>query len=105
MRDNVVVVSIGRNVGDVPMSDDRWVLFRDQVGAAVHVCATTVHVDQALSQGSWQGIPEDAATWVAEVPTWGAIDNLRRRLGALARHWSQDAIALTIGDTELIEPS
>lgn len=95
-----VTVSIGRNVGSVPMSDEAWQNFGHAVGALLGRCSI-VYVSAAESRGEWEGIAEDSRTWVAECTEHDA-GYVREGLRALAAEFRQDAIALTIGSTELV---
>lgn len=95
-------ISIGRNVGDKPLSADRWLAFRYAVKNELGEGAT-VHVDGALSVGEWQGVSEEAATWVADItPERASV--LGRHLAKVALEYGQDAIALTLGETRLVTP-
>jgi len=96
-----VTISIGRNIDGRPMTDDRWESFRDAVSEALAWEVATTYVDGALSTGSWQGAPETSATWVASLSE-SQLPTLRIRLRILARRFHQDAIALTVGATELL---
>lgn len=96
-----VTVSIGRNVGDQPMNDTDWQNFISAVGASVKRDAKAVYVDAAASRGEWEGIGEDSRTWVADIDEWD-LGALRGSLKEWARIFRQDAIALTVGQTELV---
>ena len=95
-------VSIGRNVGDKPLSPDRWLAFKYAVRQCLGEDAT-VHVDGATSLGEWQGMSEESATWVADItPERASV--LGRHLAKVALEYGQDAIALTLGETRLVTP-
>jgi hypothetical protein len=95
-----VTVSIGRNVGDEPLSPDRWLAFKYAVRSGLGEDAT-VYVDGAASIGQWQGVSEESATWVADIEeTRAAL--LSRHLAKVALEYGQDAIALTLGETRLV---
>lgn len=96
-----VTISIGRNIGDEPMGDYQWEEYRNAISGYLARFADTVYVDGAHSRGEWDGIPEDSATWVAAVPV-GNVNGLRASLVLDCWTYDQDAIALTIGETELV---
>ena len=100
--------TIGRNVGETPMSDLDWDQFRADVTADMHRFAveSAVHVECVethYGKGVWYGVEEDSAKITMLTTT--QADNpgiLRRYLSENARHYGQDAIALTIGECELV---
>lgn len=97
-----VTVTIGRNVGTVPMDRDRWRLFRQSIRDTLVSVASDIYVDSAQAWGEWDGTMEECATWVASVPS-DSLWVLRDALPYLASTFSQEAIALTVGTTELVE--
>jgi hypothetical protein len=104
-----IIVNIGRNVGDTPLEESNWNSF---VNSVIYAIENTTAMKDGMppramvfrGTGSWDGIWEDTASvqlWdVAEVDG----NDLTRRLRLLADTYGQDAIALTIGGTTLIEP-
>lgn len=100
-----VTITVGRNVptAGLPVEMDavQWGGFRDTVTAALGVIGAEVFVAAAKGTGYWDGIIEENATWVAAVPQ-GEIEFLRREAARWCRLYSQDAVALTVGSTELI---
>lgn len=101
-----VTISIGRNVRmplDTvgPMDGEAWQNFGDAIDALLARCGATVYVGAAESRGEWEGIAEDSRTWIASVPD-NTLADIRYVLRDLARDFRQDAIALTVGVTELI---
>ena len=101
MQVATVTISIGRNVGDEPMSDGEWVAFCSDIWQALYDADATVYVDEAKSVGEWDGIREESRTWVASVDD-SVIDWIRISLAEFCRTYRQDAIALTVGVTELV---
>ena len=80
-----------------------WSDFATEIRRALR--GFTVHVDGAESIGQWvtaDGVTvhEQSRTWVAEFDP-AMLDALRRRLAVIAAY-GQDAIALTVGHTELV---
>lgn len=99
-----VTVTIGRNVGDEPMSGKEWHKFKTAVRTTLSSLGGTVYVNGAEAYDSvWVSgtgnVRETSATYVADVTD---VHNVRIVLAYLAGRYQQDAIALTIGETELI---
>ena len=97
-------VSIGRgaHAAQAPLDDRLWAEFRRQVAVLLtETVDGTLHVDSALSVGEWDGVLEDSATFVAEVPV-SALGTVRAGLRFLAVSYGQEAIALTLGYTEFV---
>tara|TARA_R110002020_G_scaffold404912_1_gene614957 strand:- start:4038 stop:4358 length:321 start_codon:yes stop_codon:yes gene_type:complete len=102
----VYTVTIGRNVGDIPMRDIAWSTFEDQINAlmASYVENGSV-VEMHSGTGGWNGVSEDSTkvTLITEHPlTDRKLADLKRGLAYYAAQYTQDAIALTIGQSELI---
>ena len=100
---DAVTISIGRNIGAEPMPDRRWLMFREAVWEALDTADATVHVGDAKSIGEWEGIAEDSATFVAEVPP-DNVPALLQDIRELCGPYGQDAIAVTVGRTFLVRP-
>ena len=101
---STITVTIGRNVGDVPMTEERWEDFTTKVDRAVAEACDDIWQRAVVHAGNWKGNPELACTWVADPWHDDTIGPLRLALRVLAGEFDQDAIALTIGRTELVEP-
>ena len=99
-----VQANIGRNVGDVPMSDVRWHSFiRDVSDVLTSLGSGTPEVHRGL--GEWAGVVEESAhmsTFVRLTPV-EASRVLDGRLGTLAREYAQDSIGLIVG-ARLVTP-
>ena len=100
---NTITITIGRNVGDVPLDDHRWAGFRNDIQTVLSNHYAEVYVNAAAGRGTWEGVEEENATWVASVDT-AFIPGVRARLKYMADLYKQDAIALTVGDTALVTP-
>ena len=92
------VIAIGRNVGEKPMSDADWVAYRRAIDSLLRAVSGTVYartVGQSV-ESDWGR--EETALVSASIP-----ESRRRTLtlaaGQIARHFRQDAIALTFGET------
>ena len=102
-------VTIGRNVGTEPMSDERWEEFQTSVTIDFNFVVNGFQAgagqwEEHRGQGIWEGTPEDSFKVTVlleeEIPK-DRLDQLRRYLSENARLFDQDAIALTIGVSEL----
>lgn len=108
MNTYTVTVSIGRNVGDVPMPIHRWRQFQMDTHGVIadSVFEKQIEfIERHVGEGSWDGVTEDSVKitfGLKSALTEEALDSLRHTLTGLARFYDQDAIALTIGQSELI---
>ena len=111
-----VYVTIGRNVGDEPMSDDQWEAFRLSTYQVVENLAGDV-VTSAEGIGRYEGQTE--ATYVvvadgsriADTADLGRVGDgwweartrdLYAALGALGAQYGQESIAVTIAEPEFV---
>ena len=115
--------TIGRNVPDmhdqrddvtgqriqVPMSDEQWATFVEDVKADMASTYADLYLDGAertfevhYGKGVWEGVEEESAkiTLLSDQPLTH-LSYLRQALANLAEEYGQDAIALTIGTSEL----
>lgn len=96
-------VFIGRNVGELPMSDADWTLYRKRTLAALqpHVDIAVEGVGQNTSDGWGE---EDFAFFAGRIRpvVLTHVQQLRAELAELARVFGQDAIAVTIGHTSFV---
>ena len=90
-----VTVSIGRNVGDEPMSDERWYAFREATHEVLDARGTAIHFE-GTGTGYFEGNIEQSFTLVATVEN---VVGLYHALATLAGEFDQDSIALTTGAT------
>lgn len=99
-------VTIGRNIGDVPMSEDDWHAFAYGVESALLASLTGADASTSThyGRGVWQGIAEDSAI-ISAIATRGADDKLRPALADLARLYGQDAIAVVSAPSALVLPA
>jgi len=100
-----ITISIGRNIGAEPMTLTNW---RDFISAVTRIIGyadpnAVLYVTAAESIGEWDGVSEQSRTWVGSIAD-ESVDSLRAMLRALASVYEQDAIALSVGHTELITP-
>ena len=103
-----ITVSIGRNVrvaGKIePMPINRWTRFVAGVEWLVEVHAQGTRFTTAYGRGEWDGVEEESVVVTGEVAASRIDEVIRPWLAYLAREYGQDAIALTVGTTDLIKP-
>lgn len=102
MLNKTVTISVGRNVRSTPMRAREWQAFTSDVARLLEHYGAVVYVDGATSVGTWGGVREASCTWVATL-SGDKVKHLRARLAQLAGAYCQDAIAMTVGKTELLE--
>jgi hypothetical protein len=99
-----VTVTLGRNIGSEPMPEWQWDAFTLDVRKALS--ANTTGPDRFsethTGTGQWQGVTEESRKITVHAVEVILSEGLRARLWDLARHYGQDAVALTIGETHLI---
>lgn len=88
-----------------PMSDERWEQFIEDVKAdMLHAIPLADLAEIHRGTGFWDGVEEESAKLTLlchSEATADMVAELRSYLSELARLYSQDAIALTIGQSEL----
>lgn len=100
-----VTVTIGRNVGDKPLPQDVWNQFVWAITRAFDTI-TTEQWANGSTKGIWQGVTEEARVLYGPVRQDATDLDLRRfraRLATLATQYGQDAIGLSVGESELVE--
>lgn len=97
-----VTVTIGRNVGDVPLPAERWNEFVSRTRAVVEQSTDDLWA-VAPYRGSWDGVSEDAVLFYGSVGSDEVTTSLREALRNLASYYDQEAVGLAIGDSELVE--
>lgn len=95
MIDHTYWVSIGRNVGASPMSEDAWRAFRHGVDDAV-VRVAGRYVTSVRGSSTWAGAAEETYLLLATIPAENVAE-LRRILARLATAHDQDAIGFVGG--------
>lgn len=109
-----VVITLGRNVGGVPMRLSRWRSFQldikwslDDVGATI-IQAPSFDSKRSHDQvGQWEGNEEAACAFVAVMcHDYGLVEVLRSQLAILANVYQQDAIGFVnvVGSDHLVTP-
>lgn len=107
-------LTIGRNIDDTAMNEDAWTLFQSQVHLVLDILAEKHEIPGAVIEswtstaGSWGGDPEDSCHIQLRMDE-GAdyqdlLDDLQKRyLPVLLDLWDQEAIAVTVGQSFLVE--
>lgn len=96
-----VVVAAGRERRQAPVGVTEWRRVQDAVSGCIGRVGR-VFTRDAVGFGEWDGRPEESVTAAGEVPGWGVQDVLRRAR-TLAEWHAQDAVAVTVGVTVLVE--
>ncbi len=96
------IVSIGRNVGDVPMDDEQWYAFKSDLVDALAFTYSTAIYFQGEGTGSFEHRPELSFTVVFD-ERWPGNYSLEVLLKVLAARYGQESIALTRGETVFVE--
>jgi hypothetical protein len=98
-----VTVTIGRNVGPDPLPADAWNGFVSATRRAVEH-ATSELWASAPTRSIWVDTPEDAFVFYGPtIDHPDAVQALRVRLSSLAGYYGQEAIGLSVGESELVE--
>jgi hypothetical protein len=100
---DTATVTIGRNVGTEPMSDDRWTDYVRQARQVAQMAMSDVWADAGYD-GGWEGNEEDAWAFYGPLTPGLDVDALRSTLATLADVYGQDAIGLSVGVGELVGP-
>lgn len=100
----MLYVSVGRNVGDVPMGDSDWHNFVDTVSNVVVNYERVSNPDtKAFGVSNWGGVSEETCVMV-----WFDICSELRgetigELTEVARMYGQEAIAWSVSETNFTE--
>ena len=103
-----ITATVGRNVGTWRADWRTWDALQRRVRNALTYATTGAgRTETHYGAGTWNGVAEESAAvtryGTAWHPSTGA-DQLRGELGEIARAYHQEAIALVVGEGELIEP-
>lgn len=109
-----ITVTIGRNVttshphparAGRPLTLTEWSDFQADVRLALgNAVVNSADIEAHYGKGAWGGVEEDSFKVTALVSDMALVSAgaLRRELASLAKEYGQDAIALTIGLSDLI---
>lgn len=100
-HDVTAVVTIGRNVGDEPLSNIRWEAYQYDVNRVIAGVTDNVFLTPSFAgssqRGVWDGGSEESAVWAFTFDSAGYNeDRLRQRLANVASWYDQEAIGLII---------
>jgi hypothetical protein len=99
-----VTVTIGRNVGTEPMSLERWNDFAWKTRLAFDRIADLWTVGPA--RGTWEvdgvSVSEDSLFYYGPVKDGADLGKLRTDLSILATYYDQEAIGMSVGESELV---
>lgn len=100
----IITVTIGRGAEDKALKGSDWHAFRVSTMKALKAFDHQA-VEAHKGWGVWQGETEESfkATILRDLPmsVWD-LKRLKAELATLAEKFEQDAIALTVGESELI---
>lgn len=100
----LLTVTIGRNVGDEPMSLAAWRDFQDTLVLHVtNVLKPSLQFGPFFGEGSWQGVTEQSVVFTFVVGYTTSVDDVNSVLTGLAIRFGQDAIAYASGTARLAE--
>ena len=103
------IVTVGRNYGKgplkgKPMDDTLWNQFRSKVETLLFTLLKLEPYTKATGKGWYEAQIEDCAIWVVSDVKVRDLPSLTKGLKALALDYSQDSIALQLGETHFIKP-
>jgi len=94
-----LTISIGRNVGDVPLDDKEWGSFVQDVRniATLHTCYVPLAqiIQFGTVTGGWNGKREESFTITIADVSRKYKDSINEKLSTLCKVYRQDAIAAT----------
>ena len=104
---STIVISAGRNIGNMPMSNGQWQGMREQLGDALRAVNAEVFTRDAIGNGEWldglgRTISEESVTYVASIDDT-QLPVMQNLLRGIARQHMQEAIALMVGNSILVK--
>ena len=103
-----ITVTIGTSINGIPMSDGlAWEFEQDVEALLTYDRQAGDSIEQHIGVGSWNGVSERSVKTTLlslNALSEDALGSIRDGLRQLAYSYQQDSIALTIGQSELIEP-
>ena len=94
-----VSISIGRNIGETPMSDLDWSTFKALTLSTTKLGGVPI-LTKADGKGFWLGQEEDTFVIIAQVPSKVSADYLGSLLAQIARRYGQDGIGFVVAPSE-----
>lgn len=108
-----LTLTMGRNWGRAageeaagrPMSDGAWELALVGMRGALRDAQTDDSwLEEHTGTGVWEGQEEESRKVTLHNADMSAIDKVRHGVACLAEAFAQDAVALTVGESELVRP-
>jgi len=107
-----ITATVGRNLNGVALTVEHWEALQRRVRNALTYATTGKgKTETHYGVGTWDGVTEESVkiarygtAWSADYGQGAGPEWLRAELGEIARVYRQDAIALVIGEGELIGP-
>lgn len=99
----MLYVSIGRNVGDVPMDDETWQEFQDLVIHAVSNWEWVGVDTRAVGQSRFGNMSEETAVFIWFDKNSPLSSQCLSELGDIARRFGQESIAWSVAPTQFAE--
>ena len=99
----MLYVAIGRNIGEVPMSDFMWQKFQDLVVHAITDNEWVALDTRTLGQSHYGDMSEDTAVFVWFDKNSDLGQDTKNELGEIARQFEQESIAYSVSVTNFIE--
>jgi hypothetical protein len=94
-------ISAGRNVGDTPMPAPRWDALKLDLVATLTDLGGQV-IFRGEGDGIWEGRISEQAVAIGAIVDPAIVSRLRPLLGFIATNYQQDAIGLTIQNTDTL---
>ncbi len=105
-----ITISIGRNIGEAPMTDAAWASFRANVRDILTGTLVEPFIGETLGVSKWEGVREECCTFVGsgEPRRRDVEEEIRHEVALLAERFCQDAIFCAVAhlgdDDGLVEP-
>jgi hypothetical protein len=100
----MLYVAIGRNVGDVPMEEEEFGFFRNEVFNLIKENEGLGSADTvAYGNSSWGDILEETCVMVWFDKVSPISRDTEEKLAVIAGRYGQDAIAYTVAPTYFVE--
>jgi len=108
-----ITATVGRNVNGTPLPQERWDALKTRVLTALTYATTGKgKTETHYGVGAWDGVTEESVKIARYGTAWRRSSDfitegfgwLRAELVEIARQFGQEAIALVVGEGELITP-
>lgn len=99
----MLYVALGRNVGDVPMVDETWLKFQEDVENCVTLGERLGHADtRAVGESNFGGMPEETFVLVWFDKNSPLRFEVVEALSYYAEVYGQESIAWSVSETQFI---